>query len=119
MTYVLITGECEVIGCETKIEVFATKEEAHDAMVRDAKARAWDAGVPEDEFDEFIDSIGDNGGYILDIVGWQIRELPGLFIPESDAPHTKRCVEAWAEAETRYDACEAALEACGILKKYV
>lgn len=80
--FILITGECEVIGSETKVEVFATHKEAHDAMVRDAEQRAWDAGVAvgEDK-DLYIDYVGDDDGYIVDVVGWQIREVPGAFIP--------------------------------------
>ena len=74
--FVLITGECEVIGSDTTVDVFATHQEAHDAMVKDAFARAWDAGIDKAEFDEYIDCIEDDGGFILDVVGWQIREIP-------------------------------------------
>ena len=72
--FILITAENEVISCETKVEAFATHKEAHDAMVRDAHMRSLDASVPDDEY---IDSIGDDGGFIEDVVGWQIRELDG------------------------------------------
>ena len=81
--FVLITGEYEVIGCDTKIDVFATKSEAYDAMVSDAKKRALDAGVAEDEFAMYVDNLGDDGGRIDEVVGWQIREIP-------DSPNPKR-----------------------------
>lgn len=116
--FVLITGECEVIGCETKVDVFATKKEAHDAMVRDAKARAWDAGVPEDEFDEYVDSIGDDGGYIVDVVGWQIREIPGFFVPQENAGWVRSCLSDFDKAQTHFEASEMALDVCNVLKKY-
>jgi len=73
--FILITAECEVIGSETKVETFATKQDAHDAMVADAFARMTDAGIPHDEFDVYVDKIGDDGGFIVDVVGWQIREI--------------------------------------------
>ena len=82
--FVLITGECEVISSETKVEAFATHQEAHDAMVMDANARAYDAGVDESEYDMYIDSIDDDGGFIVDVVGWQIREIPGTLVPEME-----------------------------------
>ena len=119
MAFILITGECEVIGSETTVKVFATYKEAQDAMVKDAKNRAWNAGIPEDELDDFIDCIDDDGGFILDMVGWQIREIPGLFVPEDDARWVRSALSAADEAETHFDATEAALEACRIIDKYV
>jgi hypothetical protein len=92
--FVLITCECEVIGSETKVEVFATKQEAHDAMVADAWARVIDAGMPHDEFDDYVDSIEDDGGFIMDVVGWQIREIPGTLVPDDK---TKTCPECGTE----------------------
>lgn len=104
--FILITGECEVIGGETTVQVFATHKQAYDAMVRDAKARAWDAGIPEDEFGEYVDSIGDDGGFILDVVGWQIREVPGAFIPADAAENLRKNIRAAADMlddESLYD----------------
>lgn len=74
--FALITGECEFIGSSTTVDVFATHQEAHDAMVRAARERVWDAGVDESELYDYIDCIEDDGGYILNVVGWQIREIP-------------------------------------------
>lgn len=116
--FVLITSECEVLGCDTKVEAFATKEEAYDAMVRDAKARAWDAGMSDDEFDMFIDSMGDDGGYAVDVVGWQIREIPGFFVPQEDAGWVKACLRDFGVGQTNFEASEMALEVCDRLKKY-
>ena len=99
MAFILIAGEYEV-----NVEVFATKEEAeHDAMVRDAEAKAWDAGIPEDEFNEFI----------------EILEIPGLFIPESDTRLVKSLLRSFGVGQTNFEASETALDVCNILKKYV
>lgn len=123
--FVLITAECEVIGCETKVEAFATKRGAWNAMVRDAKARAWDAGIHEDEFDEYIDSIGDDGGYIVDVVGWQIRELPGAFIPEHNAKCFKQSINEMHEIycdedrEDWFDADDMAKDIAYELEEYL
>lgn len=108
--FVLITAECEVIGCETKVDAFATKQEAHEAMVHDAKTRAWDAGLPEDEFDMDMD-IGDDGGYIEDVVGWQIREIPGTLVADDDK--TKICPECGTEVFDDMRVCYGCLHEFG------
>lgn len=110
--FVLITAECEVISCETKVETFATHKQAHDAMVCDAKQRAQDAGIPNDELGMYIDCIGDDGGYIMDVVGWQIREIPGAFIPAEAARNLHECIREAADAygdESRFDCYDADL----------
>ena len=73
--FILITAECEVISCETRVDLFETKQDAYDAMVRDAKLRAEYAGL-KGHFDEWVDHIDEDGGFIEDVVGWQIREIP-------------------------------------------
>lgn len=100
--FILITAECEVIGCDTKVDAFATKQEAYDAMVGDAKARAWDAGVPDDEFDMYVDNLGDDGGRIDEVVGWQIREIPDTLVPKQE---TKTCPECGAEVFDDMSVC--------------
>lgn len=77
--FVLITGICEVIGSETKVQVFGTHKEAHDEMVRQARERALELW-PSENPDDGIDCIEDDGAFILDVCGWQIRELPGVLI---------------------------------------
>lgn len=120
--FILITGECEVIGSGTTVQVFATHKQAYDAMVRDAKARAWDAGIPEDEY---VDSIGDDGGFILDVVGWQIREVPGAFIPEDAAENLRSSIRQAADMlgdEYRtdwYDADDICQNVCWELEEYL
>ena len=109
--FILITAECEVLGCETKVDAFATNEEAYDAMVRDAKKRAWDAGMSDDEFDMFIDSMGDDGGYAVDVVGWQIREIPGTLVPDDDK--TKTCPECGTEVFDDMRVCYGCLHEFG------
>lgn len=123
--FVLITAECEVIGCETKVEAFATRKQAHNAMVRDARQRAWDAGVSDDELDMYIDHIDDGGGFIEDVVGWQIREIPGAFIPLDAAKNLHKCIREAADAygdESRYDwydADETCQKVCWELDEYL
>lgn len=124
--FVLITAECEVIGCETTAQVFATHKQAHDAMVKDANQRAWDAGVAiGDDKNLYIDYIGENEGYIVDVVGWQIREIPGAFIPLDAAKNLHESIREAADAygdESRfdwYDADKTCQEVCWELDEYL
>lgn len=120
--FILITGECEVIGCETKVEMFATHKQAHDAMVRDAHMRSLDANVPDEEY---IDHIDDDGGFIEDVVGWQIREIPGAFIPVDVAKGLHDSIRQAAEMfddESRidyYDADDLCQNVCWELEEYL
>lgn len=124
--FILITGECEVIGCETTVQVFATHKQAHDAMVKDANQRAWDAGVAVgDDMNLYIDYVGENEGYIVDVVGWQIREVPGAFIPADAAEGLHECIREAAEIfgdEFRfdyYDADDLCQNVCWELEEYL
>jgi predicted RNA-binding Zn-ribbon protein involved in translation (DUF1610 family) len=82
--FVLITSECEILSSTTKVELFATHEDAHAAMVDAAYESAYNAGIEPNEFFEYIDCLDDDEGYIAEVVGWQIRELPDTPITEFD-----------------------------------
>lgn len=123
--FILITGECEVISCDTKVEMFATHKQAHDAMVEDAHRRALDAGIPEDEWGLYVDSVSDDGGFIVDVVGWQIREIPGAFIPADAAKGLHDSIRQAADMfgdELRldyYDADDICQNVCWELEEYL
>lgn len=117
--FVLITGEREVISGATTVQAFATHKEAHDAMMCDARARAWDAGMAEDELDMYIGHIDDYSGFILDVVGWQIREIPGLFLSEDDMRLVTSYLTSFGVGQTNFEASETALDVCNLLKGYV
>lgn len=123
--YVLITAECEVIGSETKVEVFVTHKEAYDAMVSDAMRRLWEAGVSYDELDDYVDEIGGDGGFIQDVVGWQIREIPGAYIPQTVCDTFREYFDdasrMYADDERGdwFDADDNCRDACGLVSPYI
>ena len=123
--FVLITGEYEAIDGATKVELFVTRKEAHDAMVSDAMKRAWDEGVPDDELDDFIDELDDNGGAIYEVVGWQIREIPGAYIPQTVCDTFREYFDdasrMYADDERGdwFDADDNCRDACGLVSPYI